>query len=67
MFQSTSREFTDTHHKPLEFKSLSRSFCNGPYFRDFRRMFLEMMALDQIHLFESRQEAFSDDTYSDSD
>lgn len=38
-----------------------RSFCNGPYFRDFRRMFLEMMALDQIHLFESRQEAFSDD------
>lgn len=38
-----------------------RSFCNGLYFRDFRRMFLEMMALDQIHLFESRQEAFSDD------
>ncbi|MEH2150636.1 MAG: BsuBI/PstI family type II restriction endonuclease [Nostoc sp.] len=38
-----------------------RSFCNGPYFKDFRRMFLEMMALDQIHIFESRQEAFSDD------
>ncbi len=38
-----------------------RSFCNGPYFRDFRRMFLEMMALDQIHLFESRQQAFIDD------
>jgi adenine-specific DNA-methyltransferase len=38
-----------------------RSFCNGPYFRDFRRMFLEMMALDQLHLFDSRQEAFSDD------
>jgi adenine-specific DNA-methyltransferase len=38
-----------------------RSFCNGPYFRDFRRMFLEMMALDKIHIFESRQEAFSDD------
>ncbi|MEH2349075.1 MAG: BsuBI/PstI family type II restriction endonuclease [Nostoc sp.] len=38
-----------------------RSFCNGPYFRDFRKMFLEMMALQQIHLFESRQEAFSDD------
>ncbi|MBD2529352.1 Eco57I restriction-modification methylase domain-containing protein [Nostoc flagelliforme FACHB-838] len=38
-----------------------RSFCNGPYFRDFRKMFLEMMALKQIHLFESRQEAFSDD------
>ncbi|MEH1830201.1 MAG: BsuBI/PstI family type II restriction endonuclease [Nostoc sp.] len=38
-----------------------RSFCNGPYFRHFRKMFLEMMALDQIHLFDSRQEAFSDD------
>ncbi|MBW4616126.1 MAG: Eco57I restriction-modification methylase domain-containing protein [Desmonostoc vinosum HA7617-LM4] len=38
-----------------------RSFCNGPYFKDFRRMFLQMMALDQIHLFESRQEAFNDE------
>jgi adenine-specific DNA-methyltransferase len=38
-----------------------RSFCNGPYFRDFRKMFLEMMALEEIHLFESRQEAFSGD------
>ncbi|MEH1939933.1 MAG: BsuBI/PstI family type II restriction endonuclease [Nostoc sp.] len=38
-----------------------RSFCNGPYFRDFRKMFLQMMALQQVHLFESRQEAFSDD------
>lgn len=38
-----------------------RSFCNGPYFRDFRKMFLQMMALEQVHLFESRQEAFSDD------
>jgi adenine-specific DNA-methyltransferase len=38
-----------------------RSFCNGPYFRDFRKMFLEMMALGHIHLFDSRQKAFSDD------
>ncbi|MEH2096238.1 BsuBI/PstI family type II restriction endonuclease [Nostoc sp.] len=38
-----------------------RSFCNGPYFRDFRKMFLEMMALQEVHLFESRQEAFNDD------
>ncbi len=38
-----------------------RSFCNGLYFRDFRRIFLEMMALSQIHLFESRQKAFRDD------
>ncbi|WGV23163.1 BsuBI/PstI family type II restriction endonuclease [Halotia branconii] len=38
-----------------------RSFCNGPYFRNFRKMFLGMMALQQLYLFESRQEAFSDD------
>jgi adenine-specific DNA-methyltransferase len=38
-----------------------RSFCNGPYFREFRKIFLEMMALQQVHLFESRQEAFNDD------
>ncbi|MDZ8049954.1 MAG: BsuBI/PstI family type II restriction endonuclease [Aulosira sp. ZfuVER01] len=45
-----------------EFVAISpRSFCNGPYFKDFRKMFLEMMAVEQIHLFESRQETFSDD------
>jgi adenine-specific DNA-methyltransferase len=38
-----------------------RSFCNGLYFKDFRRMFLETMALRQIHLFELRNKAFSDD------
>jgi adenine-specific DNA-methyltransferase len=38
-----------------------RSFCNGSYFREFRQFFLENMALDKIHLFDSRQEVFSDD------
>lgn len=38
-----------------------RSFCNGPYFRNFRSLFLQTMALQQIHLFDSRQEAFRDD------
>ncbi|HEY9661016.1 MAG TPA: N-6 DNA methylase, partial [Allocoleopsis sp.] len=38
-----------------------RSFCNGLYFRDFRRLFLETMSLRQVHLFESRLEAFRDD------
>lgn len=38
-----------------------RSFCNGMYFRDFRRMFLDMMTIRQVHLFDSRQEAFKDD------
>jgi adenine-specific DNA-methyltransferase len=37
-----------------------RSFCNGLYFREFRRWFFEKMALDRIHLFESRKETFSD-------
>jgi adenine-specific DNA-methyltransferase len=37
-----------------------RSFCNGLYFRGFRHWFLEKMALDRIHLFESRAETFRD-------
>ena len=37
-----------------------RSFCNGLYFRGFRHWFFERMALDRIHLFESRTEAFRD-------
>ena len=32
-----------------------RSFCNGPYFRRFRLAMLNMMALQQIHVFESRK------------
>ena len=35
-----------------------RSFCNGLYFRDFRRWYFERVALDQIHIFESRTETF---------
>lgn len=38
-----------------------RSFCNGPYFRSFRRSFLDAMALVRIHSFESRDRAFSED------
>lgn len=37
-----------------------RSFCNGLYFRGFRHWFFENMALDRIHLFESRTETFRD-------
>jgi adenine-specific DNA-methyltransferase len=37
-----------------------RSFCNGLYFRGFRHWFFEKMALDRIHLFESRTETFRD-------
>ncbi|MGD0516040.1 MAG: Eco57I restriction-modification methylase domain-containing protein [Thermoguttaceae bacterium] len=35
-----------------------RSFCNGAYFRSFRRWFFHRVALDHIHIFESRTEAF---------
>ncbi len=36
-----------------------RSFCNGPYFKPFRMEFLETMALQRLHIFESRSAAFS--------
>ena len=35
-----------------------RSFCNGLYFREFRHWYLERVALDHIHIFESRTETF---------
>lgn len=38
-----------------------RSFCNGPYFRDFRRFLLSAVRLRQLHLFDSRQAAFKSD------
>jgi len=38
-----------------------RSFCNGPYFRPFRRFFLNLMALERVHVFESRSDAFKED------
>ena len=38
-----------------------RSFCNGPYFKPFRKQYLSMMALRHIHVFEARNCAFKDD------
>jgi adenine-specific DNA-methyltransferase len=38
-----------------------RSFCNGPYFRPFRRLLLRELGIDHIHVFESRSEAFKED------
>jgi adenine-specific DNA-methyltransferase len=38
-----------------------RSFCNGPYFKPFRELFLKAMAIRRVHVFESREEAFSAD------
>jgi len=45
-----------------EFVSITpRSFCNGPYFRPFRKEFLRTIALDRLHIFESREQAFKED------
>ncbi|MBI2421476.1 MAG: Eco57I restriction-modification methylase domain-containing protein [Candidatus Hydrogenedentes bacterium] len=38
-----------------------RSFCNGPYYKDFRRFFFERMSLQRLHIFESRDKAFKED------
>ena len=37
-----------------------RSFCNGPYFRGFRRQLLEEGSLRRVHVFEHRHLAFKD-------
>ncbi len=38
-----------------------RSFCNGPYFKPFRKLLLENIALRHLHVFESRAQAFKED------
>lgn len=38
-----------------------RSFCNGPYYRRFRKILLSQTSIRQIHLFSSRNKAFKDD------
>jgi len=39
-----------------------RSFCNGPYFRRFRKALLGLLDIRHVHMFESRKEAFADDS-----
>ncbi|MFO8008500.1 MAG: BsuBI/PstI family type II restriction endonuclease [Candidatus Brocadiia bacterium] len=39
---------------------IPRSFCNGRYFRDFRRYLLRRLGLRRIHVFESREAAFNE-------
>lgn len=38
-----------------------RSFCNGPYYRPFRRFLLNNTAIRHLHLFGSRNSAFRED------
>lgn len=37
-----------------------RSFCNGLYFRGFRRWFFERMSLRHVHVFQSRTHTFKE-------
>jgi adenine-specific DNA-methyltransferase len=40
---------------------IPRSFCNGPYYKPFRKALLKKTAIKTIHLFDSRKQAFKDD------
>jgi adenine-specific DNA-methyltransferase len=40
---------------------IPRSFCNGPYYKPFRKFLLDKAAIQSIHLFDSRNQAFADD------
>lgn len=40
---------------------IPRSFCNGPYFKPFREDLLSNLSIRRLHLFASRQLAFSED------
>lgn len=40
---------------------IPRSFCNGTYYRPFRRYLLSNCAIRHIHVFDSRKKAFKDD------
>ena len=39
-----------------------RSFCNGVYYKPFREFLLERCAIERIHLFDSRDTAFRDES-----
>lgn len=38
-----------------------RSFCNGPYFNEFRKLLLNSCSINKIHVFNSRNSAFKTD------
>jgi adenine-specific DNA-methyltransferase len=40
---------------------IPRSFCNGPYYKPFRKFILSRAAIRRIHLFHARDKAFRDD------
>lgn len=40
---------------------IPRSFCNGPYYQNFRDIIFNETAIKHIHIFDSRTHAFSED------
>jgi len=40
---------------------IPRSFCNGVYFKPFRRLLLNEINVKQVHVFNARNKAFKDD------
>jgi adenine-specific DNA-methyltransferase len=40
---------------------IPRSFCNGPYYKPFRKLLLANAAISSIHLFSARDKAFAGD------
>lgn len=40
---------------------IPRSFCNGPYYKTFRKFILSESSVQHIHLFNSRSDAFRED------
>ncbi len=40
---------------------IPRSFCNGNYYKSFRQLIIKSGSIKQIHLFESRNQAFKED------
>ncbi len=40
---------------------IPRSFCNGPYYKPFRKIIFEKTAIRHMHLFGARNSAFKDD------
>lgn len=41
---------------------IPRSFCNGAYYKPFRKLLLRTCSIDRIHVFDSRSKAFKDDS-----
>jgi len=40
---------------------IPRSFCNGPYYKPFRKLMLNQCSIELIHIFESRRKLFKED------